>query len=171
SQRRCDPSGVECEGSVGYRWYRFAQPPATICDPSGVKQLAAYRDLFGDRAYLLAELFRGPDDVRRLQELQALSRHFGIPLVAANDVRYHTPARLPLHDVLTAIRNGTTVAAAGEQLFPNAERHLRSIQEITAAFAAEPAAVARTLEVADRCNFRLDELRYEYPEELAPAGV
>jgi error-prone DNA polymerase len=64
--------------------------------------LGLYRDLFGDRAYLLAELFCGPDDDRRLEQLQRLSRHFGMPLVAANDVHYHAPARRPLHDVLTA---------------------------------------------------------------------
>src|SRR5205823_4618610 len=129
------------------------------------------RDLFGDRAYLLAELFRGPDDARRLEQLQHLSRQSGLPLVAANDVHYHSPARLPLHDVLTAVRHGTTVATAGPALFPNAQRHLRSLDEIAAAFAADPAAVRRTVEIADRCTFRLDELRYEYPAELVPAGT
>ena len=88
--------------------------------------MSRFRDLFGDRAYLLAELFRGPDDARRLTELQHLSRQTGLPLLAANDVHYHSRSRLPLHDVLTAIRNGTTVATAGEALFPNGERHLRA---------------------------------------------
>ena len=95
----------------------------------------------------------------------------GIPLVAAGDVHYHVPARMVLHDVLTAIRHGTTVAAAeGTLLFPNAERHLRPLDEIRALFAAAPDAIARTVEIADRCRFSLDELRYEYPTELAPAG-
>jgi error-prone DNA polymerase len=141
--------------------------------PQNIDEIAAaarYRDLFGDRGYLLAELFRGPDDARRLRQLQDLSLCSLLPLVAANDVRYHSPARLPLHDVLTAIRNGTTVATAGDALFPNAQRHLRAIDEIMVAFAGDPAAVSRTLEVADRCSFNLDELRYEYPEELVPAG-
>jgi error-prone DNA polymerase len=133
-------------------------------------EIQRFHDLFGDRAYLLAELFRGPDDARRLADLQHLSRATGLPLLAANDVHYHLPSRLPLHDVLTAIRTGTTVATAGDALFPNAERHLRPIAEIAAAFAAAPGAVARTVEVADRCTFNLDELRYEYPEELVPSG-
>src|SRR5438552_5542596 len=94
-----------------------------------------YRDVFGDRAYLLAELFRGPDDARRLSEFQRLSRQTRLPLVAANDVHYHTPARLPLHDVLTAIRHGVPVAQAEGRLFSNSERHLRPIVEIRAAFA------------------------------------
>ncbi len=139
--------------------------------PADLTSITRYRDVFGDRVYLLAELFRGPDDARRLRQLQDLSLCCLMPLVAANDVRYHTPARLPLHDVLTAIRNGTTVATAGDALFPNAQRHLRRIDEIMAAFADDRAAVHRTLEVADRCTFNLDELRYEYPEELAPAGT
>ncbi len=132
--------------------------------------LTSYRDLFGDRAYLLAELFRGPDDARRLDQFRYLSRRARLPLLAANDVHYHAPARLPLHDVFTAILHGTTVAATGAVRFPNAERHLRPPAEIAAAFAAAPDAVRRTVEVADRCTFSLDELRYEYPEELVPAG-
>ncbi|HEY1378586.1 MAG TPA: error-prone DNA polymerase [Gemmataceae bacterium] len=144
-------------------------PPADIDpDPASV---GPYRDLFGDRAYLLAELSRGPDDACRLDRLQRLSRETRLPLLAANDVHYHSPARLPLHDVLTAVRTGLTVATATHALFPNAERHLRPVCEIVAAFAAAPDAVARTVEVADRCTFSLDELRYEYPEELVPAGT
>src|SRR5262245_55625809 len=130
-----------------------------------------YRDLFADRCYLLAELHRGPDDERQLEELIALSRETHLPLVAAGDVRYHTPARMPLFDVLTATRHGTTVDQAGAHLLPNAERHLRTREEITAAFAAAPDALRRTLEIADRCHFSLAQLRYEYPHELAPPGL
>jgi error-prone DNA polymerase len=134
-------------------------------------QLTAYRDIFHDRCYLLAELYYGADDQARLVELQHLSRALGIPLVAAGDVHYHMPARMVLHDVLTAIRHGTTVAAAeGTLLFPNAERHLRRLEEIRALFAAAPETIARTIEIAERCRFSLDELRYEYPTELAPEG-
>ena len=76
-----------------------------------------------------------------------------------------------LHDVLTAIRHGTTVSAAeGALLFPNAEQHLRPLAEIRELFAAAPDAIARTVEIAERCQFSLDELRYEYPTELAPKG-
>ncbi|MCE5267687.1 MAG: error-prone DNA polymerase [Planctomycetaceae bacterium] len=131
----------------------------------------SYRELFSDRCYLLAELHRGPDDRGRLEQLQALSRQTHIPLVAAGDVHYHVPERAALHDVLTAIRCNSTVAEVTRQLFPNAERHMRSPEEIAALFEGSPDAVQRTLEIAERCTFSLDELRYEYPEELAPPGM
>ena len=142
------------------------QSPAPSPQP-----LSAYRDIFADRAYLLAELFRGPDDSQRLAELAALSKKAKLPLVAAGDVHYHSPARQPLHEVLTAVRLGTTVAEIGEDRFPNAQRHPRSIEGIAKAFSAVPGALQRTLEIADRCQFSLDELKYEYPEELAPLGL
>jgi error-prone DNA polymerase len=132
--------------------------------------LALYRNLFGDRAYLLAELFRGPDDSARLTELVALSRSAKLPLVAAGDVHYHCRSRQPLHETLTAIRLGKTAAEIGSERFPNAERHLRPRQEIVAAFSAAEGVLVRTVEIADRCAFSLDELRYEYPEELVPPG-
>jgi len=93
-----------------------------------------------------------------------------VPLVAAGDVHYHVPERRALHDVLTAVRHGTTVAAAGEYLFPNAQRYLKSPETMAALLADVPEAFRRTAEIADRCTFSLDELRYEYPEELAPPG-
>ncbi len=129
-----------------------------------------YRDLFGDRAYLLAELYRGVDDHWRIQQLQKLSTLSRLPLVAAGDVLYHVPARLPLHDVLTATKHKTTVAQAGDLLLPNAQRHLQTIRQRQNAFARIPDAVPRTLEITDRCGFCLSQLRYEYPEELAPDG-
>lgn len=133
--------------------------------------LSVYHDIFSGRCYLLAELTRGADDRARLQVLQQLSRATGVPLVAAGDVHYHVPGRMVLHDVLTAIRHGTTVSAAeGPLLFPNAERHLRSLEEIRELFADAPEAIARTIEIAERCQFSLDELKYEYPTELAPTG-
>jgi error-prone DNA polymerase len=129
-----------------------------------------YRDIFGDRAYLLAALYRGVDDDWRINQLQQLSQATRIPLVASGDVLYHVPARLPLHDVLTATKHGTHVAAAGDLLLPNAQRHLQTVEQRLASFAAIPEAIERTTEIADRCNFCLSQLRYEYPEELAPNG-
>ncbi len=119
----------------------------------------------------MAELHRGPDDRGQLQRLREISRQTGIPLVAAGDVHYHVPQRAALHDVLTAVRHGSTVAEVTRHLFPNAQRHLKSPAEMAAAFAEAPEALRRTLEIADRCTFSLDELRYEYPEELAPPGM
>ncbi|MGQ0636616.1 MAG: error-prone DNA polymerase [Planctomycetaceae bacterium] len=133
--------------------------------------LFRYRDIFRDRCYALAELFHGPDDERHLQQMIADARRARVPLVAANDVHFHVPQRQFLQDVLTAIRLGRPVARLGGAVFPNAERYLKSPQQMAALFAECPAAVARTLEVASRCSFSLDELRYEYPAELCPAGT
>ena len=80
------------------------------------------------------------------------------------------PQRQPLGDVLTAVRCGCTVATAGELLFPNAQRYLRSPGEMALLFARYPEALRQTLEIAQQTTFSLDELRYEYPEELAPPG-
>ena len=126
---------------------------------------------FGDRAYVIAELHRGVNDRQRLQDMLRLSRQLKLPLIAANDVHCHVRERQPLQEVLTAIRHGCTVAELGERRFPNAERHLKSVAEMAALFTERPDAVARTIEVADRCDFSLDELRYEYPEELCPRGL
>ena len=91
-----------------------------------------------------------------------------MPLVAAGDVHYHDASRRYLQDVLTAVRLKTTVAELGARRFPNGERRLRPLDELIALFAQCPDAVSRTAEVADRCTFSLDELRYDYPEELCP---
>jgi error-prone DNA polymerase len=133
--------------------------------------LDRYRQIFSGRCYLIAEFHRGPDDLRRLEWLQQLSRAAELPLVAAGDVYYHIPARQPLQHVLTAIRHGVTVAQAGGRLFPNAQRHLKSLDELRELFARIPDALQRSREIADRCTFSLDELRYEYPQELAPPGL
>ncbi|MCH2182266.1 MAG: error-prone DNA polymerase [Mariniblastus sp.] len=138
--------------------------------PNLVGQEQRYRELFGDRAYLLAELFQGVDDAWRIEQLQQLSRQAGMPLVAAGNVLYHAPTRLPLHDVLTAIKHQTSVDLAGARLLPNAQRHLQTITQRKHAFSAIPDALSRNLEVAERCTFCLSQLRYEYPEELAPNG-
>ncbi len=139
--------------------------------PSPLSPLPSYRDLFGDRCSLLAELHYGPDDRGRLQWLLEISRQSGIPLAAAGDVHYHVPERAALRDVLTAVRHNCTVADVTGHLFANAERHLKSPEEMAILFADAPQALRRTIEIAEQCNFSLDQLRYEYPEELAPPGM
>ncbi len=133
-------------------------------------ELARYREVFGERCYLLGELTRGPDDEAALTELLGAAKRARVPLVAGGDVHYHARSRLALQDVLTAVRLGTTVSEAGEALFANAERAMKSPQDMALRFAGAPGALARTLEILARSTFSLDELRYEYPEELAPAG-
>ncbi len=114
-------------------------------------------------------LYRG-DDIARIERLDELARAHGLGLLATNDVHYHAPERRALQDVMTAIRHKTTVAAAGHLLHPNAERHLKSPAEMERLFARWPHAIAAARAVADRCDFSLDELAYEYPEEICPDG-
>jgi len=132
--------------------------------------LQQYRGVFGQRAYLLGEILLGPNDRRQLEWLQHLSHRSRLPLVAAGNVFYHHPSRAALCDILTAIRLGTTVDALGEHRFANAQRYLKSFEEINALWYRCPEAVARTREIADLCRFSLDDLRYEYPQELSPPG-
>jgi error-prone DNA polymerase len=129
-----------------------------------------YRDIFADRLYLAASVHGGPDDNRHLAEMDALARKLGVSLLATNDVHCHEPRRRFLQDVLTCIRRGCTLREAGNTLFANAERHLKPIHEMERLFRDYPDAIARTLELRDRCSFSLDELRYEYPEAFCPAG-
>jgi len=137
---------------------------------SDSNELHRFRDVFGDRCYGLAELHRGPHDELALHRMQRFAHEAGVPLAAANDVHYHLPERQPLQDVLTAIRHGCAVRELGDRRFPNAERYLKSPNEMLQLFASCPKAVMLTREIADRCAFSLDELRYEYPEELCPKG-
>ena len=125
---------------------------------------------FRDRCHLLAELFLGGDDAERLDRLAQAARQ---ARSAAGGRRRHSlsrgpsggPGRLPGGHPL-----GRNRGAARGQLFPNAERHLQSLEALAARFAAQPAALARSVEIARLSTFSLDELRYEYPEELAPPG-
>jgi error-prone DNA polymerase len=120
--------------------------------------------------YLAASFhFRG-DDRARIAALQALADEHGLVLVATGDVLYHSPHRRPLHDVLTCVRHHTTIDQAGLVLAPNAERHLRSAVDMARYFMGYEDALARTVEIADRCQFSLDELVYEYPDEPVPVG-
>jgi len=123
---------------------------------------------FPGRCWLAVELYAGPDDAAKLEARQALGEACGLPLVAAGDVHMHVRARRPVQDVLTALRLKTTVFDAGYALFPNGERHLRSRLRLVRLY--PPALLAETLVIASRCTFSLDELRYEYPEEIVPAG-
>src|SRR6266571_3065047 len=123
---------------------------------------------FAGRAWIAAELLQGPDDRARLAGLRELSKVCGLPLVAAGDVHMHVRSRKALQDTLTAIRLRTTVRACGHALYPNAERHLRLLSRLARIY--PPELLEETVRVAERCKFSLDELRYEYPEELVPTG-
>jgi error-prone DNA polymerase len=122
------------------------------------------------RAWLAASRTFAARDLARLHRLDALGRNAGAPLIASNAVLYHVPERRILQDVVTCIREKTTIDAAGLLLEANAERHLKSPAEMARLFAPWPAAVARTAEVAARIGFDLGQLRYEYPDEPVPPG-
>jgi error-prone DNA polymerase len=124
--------------------------------------------VFPGNAYIAIELHRGNDDAARIAELEALGRKLGLPCLAASDVHMHERRRKKLQDVMTAVRHKCTLAEAGKRLQPNSERHLRSIGRLAAIYPAR--LLAATLDVASHCRFSLDEIRYEYPDELVPAG-
>ena len=111
-----------------------------------------------------AMLYRGRDRAR-LARFAALARETDVPLIAVNDVLYHHPGRRMLADVLTCIREKTTIDRAGRKLNPNAERHLKPAQEMARLFADAPEAIEETLRLSEALTFSLDELRYEYPDE------
>ncbi|HEV8378236.1 MAG TPA: error-prone DNA polymerase [Tepidisphaeraceae bacterium] len=136
------------------------------------KALHLLREALGstDRLSLATNCLHGPDDVARLEELSQISRRHRIPLLATNNAHYHIPERRPLQDILTCIRHICTIQEAGHRLFPNAERYLKSPGQMRRLFVAYPNAIQRGLELAERCTFSLEELRYEYPHELVPAG-
>ena len=123
---------------------------------------------FSGSAWIAAELHCGPNDRAKLGSLRELSRAHGLPLVSAGDVHMHLRSRRRLQDVLTAVRLGKPVAQCGQALHPNAERHLRLRMRLAQLYPAE--LLAETLEIAARCDFSLDSLKYEYPAELVPEG-
>jgi error-prone DNA polymerase len=132
--------------------------------------LTRLRALFPNRLYLDVQRHLDPDEERLNRTLIALAEHFRIPLVATNDVRHATPGGRPLLDVLTCIRNKTTLDAAGRQLLKNAERHLKPPAEMAALFRDLPAAIANTQRIAEQCEFTLADLGYRFPEYPVPPG-
>jgi error-prone DNA polymerase len=123
-----------------------------------------------DRVWLAASMpYRG-DDKRRLGMLADIAQDAGVPLIATNDVLYHAPERRMLQDVVTCIREHKTLDEAGRLLEPNAERHLKSPEEMLALFRDAPDAVAETIRFADRIQFSLEQIGYNYPDEPVPPG-
>ena len=132
--------------------------------------IAPMRDAFGDRLYVMASRHRRVEEVHQEARLRRYAERADLPLVAATEVLYHTPARRDLQDVLTCIGRGVTLATAGRLTRPNAEHDLKAPQRMAELFAGEPALLERTREVASRCTFDLSEIHYRYPAERLPAG-
>ncbi len=143
---------------------------AIVIPPASEKMLRHLHAAFPDRLWLGAAMLRRGRDARNLAMLRAQSHASGIPLVAINDALYAAPSARPLHDILTAIREKTTVQAAGRRLAANAERHLKSPEEMARLFDKAPQAIAAIGTILSRIAFTLDQLRYEYPHEPVPPG-
>lgn len=110
-------------------------------------------------------------DLKKLSRLKELAGKLELPMVATNDVHYHHPSRRPLQDVLTCIREKCTIQEAGFRLHPNAERYLKPSEEMLRLFRQDPDMIAATALIRDQCSFSLDELKYQYPEEITPDGT
>ena len=123
---------------------------------------------FSQRAWIAVELLHWCDDEYWLTQLIRIAGDVGLPLAAAGDVLMHVRSRKPLQDTLTAIRLGKPVAECGMALQPNAEQHLRSRLRLAQLYASS--LLQETVHIAGQCTFSLDELRYQYPEEIVPPG-
>jgi error-prone DNA polymerase len=133
-----------------------------------IEQAQWLQQLCPGRAWIGLTLLHKAGDERHRMTVEHAARQCALPVVATGDVCMHVRSRKPLQDVMTAIRLGKAVAACGYALAPNAEQHLRSRLRLANLYPAD--ALAQTIRIADLCTFSLDELRYEYPDEVVPEG-
>ncbi|MEP5763377.1 MAG: error-prone DNA polymerase [Halieaceae bacterium] len=126
------------------------------------------RRLCKRRLWLGIHHLRRSDERRRYLGLFDMARELDIPMLACGDVRMHHPRRKPLHDVITAIRYNTSIGQLGRRRLSNSQRHLRSLKQLQRLY--PQGLLQQTLQLATQCQFSLDELRYEYPEEVVPGG-
>jgi error-prone DNA polymerase len=143
-------------------------PPRDRSTLKGV--ISAVREAAPGNFWLAASMPRRGDDRRKLAGLKRISSDLRVPLIATNDVLYADPSQRDLQDILTCIREGRLIESAGRLLESNAERHLKSPQEMMRLFADAPEAIDETQHLLGRVNFSLQQLRYEYPEEVVPPG-
>jgi error-prone DNA polymerase len=134
-------------------------------------RLRRLREAFGDRAYVALSLRRRPNDQLRLHELSNLAAQMRVATVVTNDVLFHEPVRRIMQDVVTCIRHGVTIDELGDRRERHADRYLKPPDEMHRLFGRYPEALARTLEIAERCRFSLGELAYQYPEERADPAL
>jgi error-prone DNA polymerase len=142
-------------------------------DATTQSALARTRRIFGDRAYCALSIRRRPRDSIRLRHLADMAAATGIPAVATGDVLYHSPDRRLLQDVVTCIREKCTIDELGARRERFADRHLKTATEMERLFRRylkDTSPVARTVEFAKRCTFSLDQLKYQYPDEIGDAS-
>ncbi len=123
---------------------------------------------FPDRTWLTTSIQHNGHDAERLNHCRRLAKTHGLKAVASGNVVMHRRGRRALHDTITAIRHRLPVSRLGQRLGSNGERHLRPQSQLGRLY--PPEMLTETLRIAERCRFSLDELRYEYPEELTPQG-
>jgi error-prone DNA polymerase len=167
------------KGACELHWRDFADhcegqlvlivPPARLDEAFERQARQIAGDLRGN-VWLAGSRDYGPRDLHRLSRLDALAQATGAPMVATNDVLYHGAERRPLQDVLTCIRETCSIHEAGLRLGANAERHLKTPEEMARLFTRFPGAVERSLEIVERIEFDLGQLKYEYPDEPVPPG-
>ncbi|MEI6417888.1 MAG: PHP domain-containing protein, partial [Sphingomonadales bacterium] len=143
-----------------------ALPPG----PGQTSPLKPLADAAPGRLWQGAQMPRREADRRQLAATAAMADALGVPLLALNAPLYARPDQRPLHDVITCIRHGCTLAGAGTRLNANAEAHLKPAAEMARLFADRPQALAESLRLLARVEFSLDQLRYEYPNEPVPPG-
>jgi error-prone DNA polymerase len=129
------------------------------------------RDAYGDRLYAMVARHRHSEEPQEETRLRERAARYDLPTVATREVLYHVRSRRPLHDVLTCIREGVTLQAAGRHIRANAEHALETPYSMASLFADDMPALERTREVAERCRFSLAEIRYRYPGERLPDGT
>ncbi len=136
-----------------------------LADGACGTRLRRLREAFGDRAYMALTLRRRPNDQLRLHEMSNLAAQMRVPTIVTNDVLFHEPGRRILQDVVTCIRHNVTIDELGDRRERHADRYLKPPEEMHRLFSRYPEALARTVEIVERCRFSLDELAYQYPEE------
>ena len=169
----CDLAWADLAGHAdGLLAVLLPERPLAALDRTLPADLDRLRDLFGDRAWCALTLERHPGDRARLACTEALCRAAGVPTVVTGDVLYHVPDRRILQDVVTCIREGCTIEAAGYRRTRSVDRHLKGEAETIRLFGRDHAdALAATRAILERCRFSLSELSYQYPEESETPGL
>lgn len=143
----------------------IALPPDPMEAACPRNDLLAVARAFPGQCFLGAAPRYDGRDQTRLDQLAMLAQNTNLPMVAVGDALMHRAARRPLADVLTCLRLGCTIDAIGANRLANGERRLKTGAEMARLFHRHPAAIRRTVEIADRCAFQLNELSYQYPDE------
>ncbi|WP_457584497.1 error-prone DNA polymerase [Ensifer canadensis] len=141
-----------------------------LADDTCAVKFRKMAEIFDDRAYLALCLRRRPNDQLRLHELSNMATRFKVKTVVTNDVLFHEPSRRQLQDIITCVRAGTTIDDVGFERERHADRYLKPPDEMERLFPRYGQALARTLEIVERCRFSLEELTYQYPEEAIVPG-